>query len=59
MSKDRDEVIAAIIFTTVFWVFFMILKAVTSIDNDRNPYRQGFAECKAGMESRYDQRAQP
>lgn len=47
MSTDAGIIIAV----SVFWLIILFF---LTLDNDMNSYRLGYAECKSGLETRYD-----
>jgi len=50
MSGNTFIMAMTIALTTTFWLIFMAVHSPRPVDD----YRQGYAECKAGMESRYE-----
>lgn len=55
MRDETTHIVAAIVLTTVFWLLFMFFSTPGKLD-EVDAYRHGYAECKAGMDSRYDPR---
>ncbi len=56
MREETFLMAMTIVLTTAFWLIFMAIH--NNVDADVDSYRQGYAECKAGMESRYDRKVE-